>query len=590
MNGSNIYEVKYNGNEICLIKCNGSVLWEKYITLIDYIAFDAFGDGNRDRWLPTMPWLGDNINLDNIIMEEELLAENTSLGDYFGEQTSYDSTSKGNLYRRKIKSKEEPNGFNLNIRDHETNSVAGFGDPWFFIPKIYKLCNLQDVTSASLNFKISDAPSFVEYNFDFFSDKTFRKLQNCEQLFVACDSLTDADLAKLTGFMSQITEPVECSCLAMFSACKNLTKIENIPWEKILPTDTMMMFSGCTSLTTLNLSYLDLSKCNDEDSLSIMFGWGECTALNKVAMQHCNAETVVKVAKALPDHTGAAKNQYQIYISNSSTEIQNAVLTALGPMYNGWTIVCTSASKNYITVYEVDSASNTIVPTIEPSTVAFTEVNSYPYISLNYDDITNSPTRISFSISGGNTALKNVLFVSGTTHLTNMASMFGNCKALVSVDTTNWDTSNVTNMGGVFATCESLTTLDLSSFDTSKTTIMTSMFSGCNALTSLDLSNFDTSKVTTMASMFNNCKALTTLDLSNFDMTNVTSTTSMFSSCVKLTTLRLDNCSNATIKKIITSQSFPIFDAFAGGHNIYCKRDNATDLVPPQGWRFTYID
>ena len=233
-------------------------------------------------------------------------------------------------------------------------------------------------------------------------------------------------------------------------------------------------------------------------------------------------------------------------------------------MYNGWTIVCTSASKNYITVYEVDSASNTIIPTIEPSTVTFTEVNSAPYISLNYDDITNSPTRISFSISGGNTALKNVLFVSGTTHLTSMASMFGNCKALVSVDTTNWDTSNVTNMGGLFSSCESLT--------------------------SLDLSNFNTSKVTTMASMFYGCKALTTLNLSNFDMTKVTTTGNMFSSCTKLTTLRLDNCSNDTINKIITSANFPIFDAFAGGHYIYCKQANVGDLRPPQGWYFSYVD
>jgi surface protein len=93
-----------------------------------------------------------------------------------------------------------------------------------------------------------------------------------------------------------------------------------------------------------------------------------------------------------------------------------------------------------------------------------------------------------------------------------------------------------------------------------------------------------------MASMFNGCKALKTLDLSNFDMTKVTTTTSMFSSCTRLTTLRLDNCSNATIKKIITNGGLPAFDAFSGGHYIYCKRANATDLTPPQGWSFSYVD
>jgi surface protein len=90
--------------------------------------------------------------------------------------------------------------------------------------------------------------------------------------------------------------------------------------------------------------------------------------------------------------------------------------------------------------------------------------------------------------------------------------------------------------------------------------------------------------------MFYGCNSLTTLNLSNFDMTNVTDASYMFKSCGKLTTLRLDNCSKDTIKKIITSEDFPKFDAFAGGHYIYCKQANASGLTPPQGWRFTYVD
>ena len=63
------------------------------------------------------------------------------------------------------------------------------------------------------------------------------------------------------------------------------------------------------------------------------------------------------------------------------------------------------------------------------------------------------------------------------------------------------------------------------------------MFSGCKALTTLDLSNFNTANVTTMYAMFTGCKALTTLDLSNFNTANVTATPQMFADCTQLTTI-----------------------------------------------------
>ena len=95
---------------------------------------------------------------------------------------------------------------------------------------------------------------------------------------------------------------------------------------------------------------------------------------------------------------------------------------------------------------------------------------------------------------------------------------------------------------------------------------------------------------TNMMLIFGSCSNLTTVDLSDLDLSKCTQTFMMFSGCTKLTTLRLDNCSKDTISKIITNGGLPIFDAFAGGHYIYCKRANVTDLTPPQGWYFSYVD
>lgn len=70
------------------------------------------------------------------------------------------------------------------------------------------------------------------------------------------------------------------------------------------------------------------------------------------------------------------------------------------------------------------------------------------------------------------------------------------------------DTSNVTSMNNMFKICKALTSIDLSNFNTSSVTDMSSMFSECYALTTIDLSSFDTSKVTNMSSMFNYCGKL----------------------------------------------------------------------------------
>ncbi len=57
----------------------------------------------------------------------------------------------------------------------------------------------------------------------------------------------------------------------------------------------------------------------------------------------------------------------------------------------------------------------------------------------------------------------------------------------------------------MFYGLSSLTELELSELDTGNVTDMSSMFSGCSGLTSLDVSSFDTSEVTNMSYMFVGC-------------------------------------------------------------------------------------
>ena len=74
-----------------------------------------------------------------------------------------------------------------------------------------------------------------------------------------------------------------------------------------------------------------------------------------------------------------------------------------------------------------------------------------------------------------------------------------------------------------FTYCKMLSQIDgLEYLNTSEVTNMREMFSDCRALSSLDVSNFNTQKVTNMGGMFADCSGLTSLDLSHFNTQNVT--------------------------------------------------------------------
>ena len=144
---------------------------------------------------------------------------------------------------------------------------------------------------------------------------------------------------------------------------------------------------------------------------------------------------------------------------------------------------------------------------------------------------------------GGFTKLESIegLEYLDTSQVTNMSSIFDNCRKLISLDLSSFDTSQVTNMSYMFSYCSNLTSLNLSGFDTSKVTNMSSMFNSCEKLISLDLSNFDTSKVINMSYMFQYCSNLKNITLTRFNTVNTTHMTGMFQKCSSLEELDLSS-------------------------------------------------
>ena len=114
-----------------------------------------------------------------------------------------------------------------------------------------------------------------------------------------------------------------------------------------------------------------------------------------------------------------------------------------------------------------------------------------------------------------------------TDSVTDMASMFGGCYSLRSLDLSGFNTSRVTDMSRMLSRCTSVDSLDLSGFNTSKVTDMELMFYQLS-LTTLDVSGFNTENVEDMFSMFAGCEQLDTLDLSGFNTSKVKDMTGMF--------------------------------------------------------------
>lgn len=178
----------------------------------------------------------------------------------------------------------------------------------------------------------------------------------------------------------------------------------------------------------------------------------------------------------------------------------------------------------------------------------------------NLLDATHSCYYLFYNYSG--TSVDDIIQPNDTENVTNMSTMFYNCKSLTTIpqlDTSKvtymdsmlyqcsnlttiplLNTSNVINMSVMFYNCSSLTTVP--QLNTSKVTDMGSMFYNCNKLTTIPL--FNTSNVTNMYQIFYSCKSLTTVP--QLDTSNVTDMASMFYNCNSLTAIPLLDTSNVT--------------------------------------------
>ena len=83
-------------------------------------------------------------------------------------------------------------------------------------------------------------------------------------------------------------------------------------------------------------------------------------------------------------------------------------------------------------------------------------------------------------------------------NLKNISCMFMNCKSLIRIDLSNFNSNNIIDMSNLFFNCTSLRAIELNNFRTNNVYNIKNMFRNCTTLISVDLSSFRTNNAKEM--------------------------------------------------------------------------------------------
>ena len=342
-----------------------------------------------------------------------------------------------------------------------------------------------------------------------------------------------------------------------------LTKLETITGLEYLNTakvtNMRKMFSGCSSLTSLDVTHFNTAKVTD---MSYMFA--NCVALTSLYLTNFNTAKVTNMermfsfCKALTTIYASSKfvtpqvsNSIRMFYNceklkgevewkkdkatdKTYAKIEGGYFSGGIPRvkYADGTLTFFLTSKETLgeNEYELNSGANppgwkTHCKEITKVVFDTSFANAKPTSCYQWFSLCENLTQIE--------GIENL----NTENVTSMRDMFNGCSSLTSLDLTNFNTAKVTDMKLLFANCSALESLDLSMFNTENVTSMPSMFNGATNLKTLNVSNFNTEKVNNMGHMFANCPNLTSLDLSSFNTKGVEYVDNIFKNCSNLTTI-----------------------------------------------------
>ena len=239
---------------------------------------------------------------------------------------------------------------------------------------------------------------------------------------------------------------------------KKITKLKGLDTSNV--TDMKLMFSGCSSLTTLDLSGLNTSKVT---TMKEMFSG--CTSLTSLNLSDLNMKKLQYVAHMFYDCSSLT----DVFISQEVTLNRLTNNLSKGDIsyipktatihYNGvdykWNNKWTISEINVHVLYGEAVDESKALPTITLNNEVNTPKLYTPFNIFHLETWSNAaPTSIIINNKSNIKSLNKMQL--DTSNITDMSNLFNGCSSLTTLDLSKWNISNVTNMQNMFLGCSSL--------------------------------------------------------------------------------------------------------------------------------------
>lgn len=437
-------------------------------------------------------------------------------------------------------------------------------DQWFYLfeglTKIEHLDYLNTSEVENMGSMFSKCTSLETLDLSSFNTE---KVTNMFEMFVGSTNLRTINLPK--GFIgSNVTD-----LNGMFSGCASLTELDLSGSNAEKVKDMGNMFNGCVALSNLNLSgfktgsltdmrylfslcqsleSLDLSGFNTENVSSMVSMFSQCSSLRSLDLSSFNTSKVIDMNLMFYMCT----NLESIDLSSFDTENLQQMARMFYSCTKLETLDLSSfATPNMTSMLSAFQYCKNLKKIYVTSAFTTDKVTEGPYAFAGCVNLPNfNPDKTGVEMAhtgeGGYLTAATASWVrwdapTGTLsfHRSATKPAGDNILDLGYGNYPNWDTHAAEIKKVVFK----------AGFRDETHTRCSKWFSGCTNLTSIEgIENLNTSNVKYMNEMFGQCSNLETLDLSHFNTEKVGNMSNMFNGCTKLRDLNISsfNTENVT--------------------------------------------
>ena len=356
-------------------------------------------------------------------------------------------------------------------------------------------------------------------------------------MFSGCSSLTSLDVTHFNT--ANVT-----NMNSMFSGCSKLTSLDVSKFNTVNVKNMSRMFSGCDALTSL-----DVTNFNTEKVTYMRYMFSGCSKLTSLDVTNFNTANVTNMSFMFSNCSALTS----LYLTNFNTEKVTEMIRmfsacqALTTIYASSKFVTTLVSnsgdmfdnckklKGEVVVWTKDKATDKTYAKIEGG-----------YFSRAIPRVKYADGTLTFFLASKETLGENEYELNSGKNLPVWV------KHTFSITKVVFDTSfanaRPTSCYKWFFWCEKLNQVEgIKNLNTKEVTDMADMFYECRDLSSLDVSGFNTEKVTDMSGMFYECISLKLLDVAKFNTANVKSMSNMFYRCYNLDLLNVTNFNTANV-------------------------------------------